>query len=126
MPTLRLTSAIAAVLASAAVLVPAGAADASSYRHCRSADLRFPFMPGGDNDFGVFRLRIDGGGCAKAHRVAKAWMAEFESHQTELVLPRKVLGFRFKDLPPTAAQTFNERGRKGSTTIRFDYRVPNG
>jgi hypothetical protein len=29
-------------------------------------------------------------------------------------------------LPPNAAQTYNERGRKGTKTIRFDYRVPNG
>jgi hypothetical protein len=43
-----------------------------------------------------------------------------------LRVPRKVFGFAFTTLAPTAAQTFNERGRKGATTIRFEYRVPNG
>jgi hypothetical protein len=37
-----------------------------------------------------------------------------------------VSGFSFKSLPPDAAQTYRERARRGATTIRFDYRVPNG
>jgi hypothetical protein len=41
-------------------------------------------------------------------------------------LPREVAGFTFTTLPPNAAQTYRERGRKRTTTIRFDYRVPNG
>ena len=43
-----------------------------------------------------------------------------------LRLPRLVEGFRFTTLPPQAAQTYRERGRRRSTTIRFDYVVPNG
>jgi hypothetical protein len=122
------TWAIAAVLASAVALLATAAADASTYRSCRSADLRHPFQPGGHDDFGVFRLRIDGGSCTGAHRVAAAWMDEFEAsfEAGRLELPRKALGFTFKSLTPTAAQTYAERGRKGSATIRFDYRVPNG
>ena len=38
----------------------------------------------------------------------------------------RVAGFAFETLPPDAAQTYNERGRKRAKTIRFDYRVPNG
>jgi hypothetical protein len=41
-------------------------------------------------------------------------------------LPKHVEGFTFKTLAPDAAQTYNERGRKGAKTIRFDYVVPNG
>jgi hypothetical protein len=40
--------------------------------------------------------------------------------------PRSAAGFTFTTLPATAAQTYRERGRKGTTSIRFDYRVPNG
>ena len=56
-------------------------------------------------------------------------MDEFEANirkRGKLVIPKQVEGFTFKTLAPTAAQTYNERGRKGKTTIRFDYRVPNG
>jgi len=41
-------------------------------------------------------------------------------------LPREVRGFSVTTLPPNAAQTYRERGRRAATTIRFDYRVPNG
>lgn len=109
------------------LLATASPADASTLR-CKSADLHYPFRPGGPKTFGVFKLRITDGTCRKAHQVARTWMAEFElnlllGHDT---LPRKVAGFRFSSLPPDAAQTFRERGRKGTTTIRFDYVVPNG
>ena len=116
--------AAAVAIVAAAVLAPgAGAAV-----RCKSADLRYPFMPGGPKTFGVFKLRIDGGRCATAHRVAKAWMDEFEANIADGRddVPREVAGFTFKTLRPNAAQTYRERGRKGSRTIRFDYVVPNG
>jgi hypothetical protein len=119
-------------LCAAALVIAAlpAAADAGSTpaRHCKSADLRYPFQPGGPNDFGVFRLQITGGKCATAHRVAKSWMNRFEANlrDGEVKLPRHVRGFTFKTLPATAAQTYRERGRKGTKTIRFNYRVPNG
>src|SRR3954452_1362197 len=118
---MRRLLACAAVLA----LVPATAAEA---RTCRSADLRYPFMPGGQKTFGVFKLRIDGGSCATAHGVARTWMRRFEANlgAGRVRLPKSVQGFTFKTLPAHAAQTYTERGRKGSTTIRFDYVVPNG
>jgi hypothetical protein len=117
-----------ALVAVLALLATAPAADASSPVRCKSADLRYPFQPGGPKTFGVFRLQITNGTCSKAHRVARSWMAEFE---LELILgrvklPRRVAGFSFTSLPPNAAQTYRERGRKGATTIRFDYVVPNG
>src|SRR5215210_2507650 len=130
MPRHRLRRTLCAavlLLAGAGAGLPA-AAGAAPARSCRSADLRYPFQPGGPNDFGVFRLRIAGGRCATAHRVAKAWMDRFEANLRagRIRLPRTVHGFRFKTLPPTAAQTYNERGRRRATTIRFAYRVPNG
>src|SRR4051794_25807851 len=115
------------LLVAAAVLAPA-TAHAAPTVGCKSADLRYPFQPGGPNTFGVFKLRITGGGCATAHRVARRWMKRFEADLAagEVKLPRNVLGFRFKTLAPNAAQTYNERGRNGSTTVRFNYVVPNG
>ncbi len=106
----------------------AGASVPTPVHHCRSADLRYPFQPGGPNDFGVFRLTVAGGGCKTAHRVAHAWMKRFESNirAGKLKLPLSVDGFAFKNLPVRQAQTFRERGRRRGTTIRFDYRVPNG
>ena len=117
--------AAAAVLATFALSVPAEARDTL---RCRSADLRYPFEPGGPKTFGVFKLRITGGTCRKAHRVAKAWMDEFEANIAagRVKLPRLVLGFSFTTLPATEAQTYRERGRRRATTIRFDYRVPSG
>jgi hypothetical protein len=117
-----------ALVAVLALLAIAPVADASSPVRCKSADLRYPFQPGGPKTFGVFRLQITNGTCAKAHRVARSWMAEFELELLlgRVKLPRRVAGFSFTSLPPNAAQTYRERGRKGATTIRFDYVVPNG
>jgi hypothetical protein len=90
---------------------------------CKSADLRYPFEPGGPKTFGVFKLTVEGGSCGTAHSVAKAWKQAFE---VKFKVPKSVKGFAFKTLKPTEAQSYNERGRKGATTIRFVYRVPNG
>jgi hypothetical protein len=125
----RSMCATAVVVAAMAVLAPPAAADTSATTlRCRSADLRYPFTPGGPKTFGVFKLRITGGKCRTAHRVARAWMAEFELNLLlgHVKLPREVAGFSFTTLPPNAAQTYREQGRKLTTTIRFDYRVPNG
>jgi hypothetical protein len=126
MPLRRSLSAAAVVVLAALAAVPA--ADAAAPTRCRSADLRYPFEEGGPNTFGVFKLRITGGRCTTAHRVAKAWMDRFEADLAagRVRLPRRVEGFRFTTLAPNAAQTYNERGRRRSTTIRFDYVVPNG
>jgi hypothetical protein len=108
-------------------VVPAGAAPAT--RTCRSADLRYPFEPGGPRTFGVFNLSVTAGTCTTAHRVARSWMRAFEKRLRgpgRLRLPHSVAGFRFTTLPAKAAQTYRERGRRRSTTIRFDYLVPNG
>jgi len=123
---IRRTAVVA--LVGAAALLPAATADAQTTRACRSADLRYPFEPGGPKTFGVFTLRVTDGTCATAHRVAKSWMNEFEGDilRGHVRLPRTVEGFTFKTLPPNAAQTYRERGRRRSTTITFDYRVPNG
>jgi hypothetical protein len=121
--------AAAVLLATVAALLPAAIADARPARTCESADLRYPFRPDGPKDFGVFKLRITGGSCTTARRVAKAWMKAFEARLRgpgRLRLPRSVAGFRFTTLPPNAAQTYRERGRRRTTTVRFDYRVPNG
>ena len=118
----------AALTALAATAVVTPAADASATLRCKSADLRYPFQPGGPNDFGVFKLRIAGGSCSTAHRVAKAWMTKFEANVDDgrFDIPRRAAGFRFTTLQAKAAQELRERGRRGSTTIRFDYRIPNG
>jgi hypothetical protein len=115
------------VLVAVVALLPAAVAHAAP-KHCKSADLRYPFEPGGPKTFGVFKLRITDGTCRKAHRVANEWMAEFELNilHGHVKLPHRVAGFTFETLPPNAAQTYRERGRKGTTTIRFNYVVPNG
>jgi hypothetical protein len=118
--------AAAVVVATVAALPASAVAAAGATLRCKSADLRYPFQPGGPKTFGVFKLRITGGRCTTAHRVAKAWMEKFEASQDEVKLPRHVAGFTFKTLPANAAQTYRERGRKRAKTIRFDYRVPNG
>ncbi|HET6864531.1 MAG TPA: hypothetical protein VFH80_01365 [Solirubrobacteraceae bacterium] len=117
-----------AALLTAACLLPSTAAAAVSQRNCRSADLRYPFMPGEPNTFGVFGLRIAHGPCTTAHRVAKAWMSRFETafRAGHLIMPRSVDGFRFTTLDAHEAQEFRERGQMGTTTIWFDYRIPNG
>jgi hypothetical protein len=118
------TCVTAFVLASVAALMGSSIADAKPTR-CKSADLRYPFHPGGPKTFGVFRLKITNGTCATAHRVAKRWMKRFEASPSATV-PRHVFGFTFKTLPATEAQAYRERGRNGTKTIRFVYRVPNG
>lgn len=126
-PVLRLRHALAAAALLIAVLA-ATSAEAQASTACRSADLRYPFMKGGPKTFGVFKLRITGGGCATAHRVAQGWMRRFEADLRggKVRLRRTVSAFRFRPLPPNAAQTYRLLGRRGSTTIRFDYVVPNG
>jgi len=118
---------LATTVALAAAL-PAQAAHARPTLVCKSADLRYPFRAGGPKTFGVFKLRITGGACPTAHRVAKEWMREFEAglRAGRVKVRRTVQGFRFTTLPANAAQTYRLRGRKGTTSIRFDYVVPNG
>ena len=127
-PPLRGSICAVVVAATAAAAALTGPAAADSFKRCKSADLRYPFMEGGPNTFGVFKLRIDNGRCRTAHRVAKDWMQRFEGNLDagRVKLPRLVDGFTFKTLPATEAQTFRERGRRGARTIRFDYVVPNG
>jgi hypothetical protein len=119
---------ISAALLITACLLPGSAAAAASQRNCRSADLRYPFQPGGPRTFGVFELATTHGSCATAHAVAKAWMSRFETafRAGHLIMPRSVDGFRFKTLPAHEAQAFGERGVMGATTISFLYRIPNG
>jgi len=122
------TPSVLAATAIAVALSPATTADAKP-ASCRSADLRYPFEPGGPRTFGVFHLRIANGTCTTAHRVANAWMTRFEDNLRErgaVKLPRRVEGFAFTSLPPTAAQTYRLRGMKSTTRINFDYVVPNG
>ena len=109
-------------------LLGAGVADARPTRNCSSADLRYPFEPGGPKTFGVFKLQVTGGSCATAHRVAKRWMERFEAdlQAGRVRLPKSVSGFTFRELEPNAAQTYRLRGRRDETSIRFDYVVPNG
>lgn len=129
MPGLRIRhAAVATALATAALGFAAPTAGAATATHCRSADLRYPFQPGGPKSFGVFHLRVAGGSCRTAHRVAREWMDRFEGEllRGHVRLPRHVFGFAFKTLPAREAQSYNERGRRSATTIRFDYRVPNG
>lgn len=120
----------AAALLAAVVAASSSAASAAARPtlSCKSADLRYPFMPGGPKTFGVFKLRIAGGGCKSAHRVAKAWMKRFEANIAagHVKLPRSVAGFAFKTLDATEAQSYRELGRRRKTSIRFTYRVPNG
>jgi curli biogenesis system outer membrane secretion channel CsgG len=110
------------------VLVAAPAASARPTLTCKAADLRYAFVPGGAKNFGVFKLTVTGGTCATARRVAKTWMTRFEAsiRSGSATPPRSAAGFTFTTLPTTAAQTYRERGRRGTTSIRFDYRVPNG
>jgi hypothetical protein len=116
-----------ALTAAGLCLLPAATADAKTST-CKSADLRYPFQPGGPKTFGVFRLRVTNGGCATAHKAAKAWMTKFEDNleNGSVKLPKSAGGFTFKELPPNAAQTYRLRGTKGATRINFDYVVPNG
>jgi hypothetical protein len=117
----------AVLLAALAVLLPAAAANAKT-RTCNSSDLRYAFMPGQPKFFGVHKLRVTGGRCAAAHRVAKAWMKRFEANlkRGSEKLPRHVSGFTFKQVPVRANQTFGLRGTRNGTVIRFNYVIPNG
>jgi hypothetical protein len=129
--SLRTKLFIAALLTTACLLtltVSKAASAPPPQRSCPSADLRYPFEPGGPKSFGVFRLRIAQGSCATAHNVAKAWMRRFEAafRAGHILLPRSVAGFKFTSLAPDAAQMFRERGRRAATTIWFDYQIPNG
>ena len=125
---MRTRSSLVSVLALVAVAASPAPASAAPTRACKSADLRYPFQPGGPKTFGVFKLRITGGGCALAHRTAQSWMKRFEADLREgrVRLPKSVGGFRFTSLPPREAQTYRLRGRRDAITIRFDYVVPNG
>ena len=117
-----------ALVIGAGCLLPATAAGAPSPRDCNSADLRYPFMPGGPQTFGVFELRVADGRCVNAHRVADAWMTRFEAafRAGHVRLPRSMDGFTFTTLPAHVAQTYRERGQRQTTTIWFEYRIPNG
>lgn len=116
------------VAASLVALGPAATTASTTVRKCNSRALRYPFRAGGPKTFGVFKLRIAGGECASAHRVAKDWMSRFEAsfRAGRLRLPRSVDDFSFTNVPVHAAQTFSERGRMRQVTIWFDYVVPNG
>jgi hypothetical protein len=50
--------------------------------------------------------------------------AAFRAGRTDL--PRSVRGFKFTTVPARLVQAFRLRGRRGTTTISFDYRIPNG
>jgi hypothetical protein len=118
--------ALAAAVAGLALLAAAPAEAAT--KTCKSSDLRFPFMPGGPKTFGVFKLKVTGGTCTTAHRVAKDWKKRFQAnlnHGSDK-LPKHVDGFTFKQVPVREAQTFGLKGVRGATTIRFNYVVPNG
>jgi hypothetical protein len=120
--------AAAALLLVTEAAVPAGALAATTrHRSCKSADLRYPFTRRGPKSFGVFDLKVTGGTCATAHTVAKDWMKRFEGLRAgHLRLPRSIDGFSFTTLPAKEPQEYRERGQKRGTTIRFEYRVPNG
>ena len=116
---------LATLLASLAAVVPASAAVAPTTVRCPSADLRYGIQDGMPRDFGVWRLKVTDGTCAVAHRVAKTWQQRFE-RSLEARLPRTARGFRFRALPPNAAQTYRLRGTRDTTIVRFDYVVPTG
>jgi hypothetical protein len=117
------------VLAALSLLAFAPAAAEAKARSCSSADLRYPFEPGGKKTFGVFKLKATGATCLAAHHAAHAWMAEFEASlrgDGPLRMPRTAGGFKWRELQPNAAQTYRLRGTKGSKVVTFDYVVPNG
>ena len=124
----RLTSLLGVALALAAIAHTGAATASNAVRRCRSDDLRYPLSAGGPKAFGVFRLRIASGRCATAHWVAEGWMRRFEAsfRSGRIRPPKSVDGFRFTNLPVRAAQTYRERGRRRTTSIWFDYVVPNG
>lgn len=126
--TIKSRTSLLVLALSLLALTPAATTAATTLRKCNSRDLRYPFSPGGPKRFGVFRLRIADGPCSTARKVAKDWTRRFETsfRSDHVTLPRSVDGFDFTNLPVRAAQTYRERGRKRTTTIWFDYVVPNG
>jgi hypothetical protein len=120
-------SAVLATAVAGLALLAAAPAHATTSA-CKSSDLRFPFMPGGPKTFGVFHLKVTGGSCATAHRVAKDWKARFQANLNKGSdkLPKHVDGFTFSQVPVHAAQTFGLKGVRSRTTVRFNYVVPNG
>jgi hypothetical protein len=110
---------LVAVLALTAFAFPLAEAIAAPTHSCDSADLRYPFEPGGPKSFGVFGLRIAGARCATSHRVAAVWMKRFEAafRAGRTVVPRSVRGFRFTTLPAHDVQAFRERGESATATI---------
>src|ERR1700749_414247 len=114
--------ALAAAVAGLA-LRAAAPAEARATKACKSSDLQFPFMPGGPKFFGVHKLKVSGGTCATAHRVAKDWKKRFEANLNKgsEKLPKHVDGFTFSQVQVHAAQTFGMKGVRGATTIRFNY-----
>jgi hypothetical protein len=118
--------ALAAAVAGLA-LVAAAPAQAATHR-CNASDLQFPFMPGGPKFFGVHHLKVTGGTCATAHRVAKDFKKRFEARLRKggETPPKHVDGFTFTQVPVHEAQTFGLKGVRGGVTIRFTYVVPNG
>src|SRR3974390_3069538 len=75
-----------------------------------------------------FELRVAAARCVTAHQVAQAWRTRFEAafRASHVRLPRSVDGFTFTTLPAHVAQTYRERGQRQTTTIWFEYRIPNG
>jgi hypothetical protein len=131
LPTSRIRHVVVAaalLMVTAAILSPSALAATTRQLSCKSADLRYPFTRGGPKTFGVFDLKITGGTCATAHTVAKDWMKRFETalRAGHVRLPRSLDGFSFTTLPAKEPQEYRERGQKRGTTIRFEYRVPNG
>jgi hypothetical protein len=100
-------------------------AAASTPVRCAAADLRYGIQDGMPRHFGVWRLEVSGASCTTAHTIAKAWQRRFERSATA-TLPRRIGAFRFRSLPPNAAQTYRLRGTRGATIVRFDYVVANG
>lgn len=121
---------VLSVLAATAALGLGGGVSgaAAAQKVCSSADLRYPFQPGGPRTFGVFALTVEGGSCGTAHAAAKAWAKAYEANVAagHVRAPKNAGGFRFTTLPAKAAQELRERGRRGGVTVRFAYRVPNG
>ena len=117
--------AVLATFASALAAAPAAIASTDGAQRCRAADLRYGIQDGMPRDFGVWRLRVTGGSCTTAHRVARAFQLKLIQSPTGKV-PRTVAGFQIDQLPPHAAQTYTLRATRGRTIVEFDEVVPNG
>ena len=125
---MRRPPAIAVVPTALAYRLLAAPAGAATPHPCKAADLCHPFMPGGPKTFGVLRLTVVRGSCTTARRVAKAWGKAFEAQSdgTDASLPRRAAGYTFTQLRTKRPQEYRLRGRRATTSIRFDPRVPNG